>query len=173
MKRVLRGAIVLFLSVVATTAHGLTFTGGGPGDGPDETLSASATFVVSNFYLVITLSNTAASDPDNSADILTGIFFTLNGDPSLVRDSALLGPDTTMKNLPGENVAGMNVGEKWTYRNDLTGLPLGANEGISSTGLGKFNRHFLFPGPNLPGPTSLGNIQYGITTDFDTTGNDK
>jgi hypothetical protein len=47
------------------------------------------------------------------------------------------------------------------------------NEGISSSGLGLFGPEDLFPGHNLQGPLSPAGIEYGITTLYDTTRNDK
>jgi len=167
MKTVVRGLAGVALFIVGNSAHGLTYTA------TNKTLSASATFTVTKLKLVISLSNTATSDPGNSAEILAGIFFTLAGDPVLTPASALLGPDTAIKGRPGVSGPGMNVGGEWAYRNDLTGLPHGANEGISSTSLKKFSQHFRFPGPNLQGPTAPSGVQYGITSDFDNIGNDK
>jgi hypothetical protein len=167
MKTVVRGLVALALFIVGNAAHGLTYTA------TNKTLSASATFAISDLKLVITLSNTATNDPDKSAEILTGIFFTLAGDPSLTPASAFLGTDTAIKVRPGVSGPGMNVGGEWAYRNDVTGLPHGANEGISSTTLNKFNQHFRFPGPNLQGPAAPSGVQYGVTTDFDNLGNDK
>src|ERR1035437_3344960 len=167
MKTVMRGLVALALFIVGNTAHGLSYTA------TNKTLSASATFAISDLKLVITLSNSATNDPDDPADILTGIFFTVAGDPALTAASALLGPDTAIKVRPGVSGPGMNVVGEWAYRNDLTGLPHGANEGISSTSLKKFNQHFRFPGPNLQGPAAPSGVQYGVTTDFDNMGNDK
>ena len=167
MKTVVRGLVALALFIIGNTAHGLTYTA------TNKTLSASATFAVSDLKLVITLSNTASNDPSTSAEILTGIFFTLAGDPALTAASALLGPDAAIKVRPGVSGPGMNVGGEWAYRNDVTGLPHGANEGICSTSLKKFNQNLRFPGPNLQGPAALSGVQYGLTTDFDNLSNDK
>ena len=167
MKTVLQGLVALAILIVSSTAHGLTYTA------TNKTLSASATFTVSDLKLVITLSNTSSNDPSTSAQILTGIYFTLAGDPALTPTSALLGPDTVIKGRPGISGPGMNVGGEWAYRSGLSGLPHGANEGISSTSLKKFTQHFRFPGPNLQGPAAPSGVQYGVTTAFDTMGNDK
>jgi hypothetical protein len=170
MKTVVRGLVALTLVIVGNTARGLTFTGTGPSDETNRTLSASATFTVTNLQLVITLSNTATFDPDDSADILTGIFFTLAGDPPLARTSAVLGSDTAIKNRPGVSGPGMNVGDEWIYGNGLTGLPHGANEGLTIASLKKISRRNRFSGPKLA-PSS--GVQFGVTTAFDTLGNDK
>jgi hypothetical protein len=133
-------------------------------------LNASVTFTVSDLQLVITLSNTATYDADDSADVLTGIFFTLAGDLSLTPTSALLGSDTAIKDRPGESGPGMNVGNQWAYRNDLTGMASGANEGIAIANLKEFGNRHRFSGPKLG---SSGGVKYGVTTDFDSLGNDK
>src|SRR5438477_6255575 len=104
MKTVARGLVALALILIGSTAQGVTYTA------TNRTLSASASFTVSNLKLVITLSNTATNDPDNSDQILTGIFFTLAGDPVLTPSSALLGSDTAIKGRPGASGPGMSVG---------------------------------------------------------------
>jgi hypothetical protein len=160
--------------MVGNMAHALTFTATSPGDATNKMLSASVTFTVTNLQLVITLSNTADFDPTDSADILTGVFFKLAGDPLLTAASAVLGADTAIKGRPGVSGPGMNVGGEWAYRNNLTGPTTNeANEGISSTTLKVFNQHFRFPGSNLQGPSAPGKVQFGVTTDFDNLGNDK
>ena len=170
MKIVVRGLVALALLMVGNAAHGLTFTATGPGDDTNKTLSASATFVVSDLKLVITLSNTSSNDPDDSAEILTGIFFTLAGDPPLARTSAVLGSDTAIKDRAGISGPGKNVGNEWNYDNDLTGLPQGANEGLTVAGLNKIHKRNRFSGPKLG---SSGGVQFGVTTAFDSLGNDK
>ena len=86
MKTVVRGLVALaVIFIVGNAAHGLTFTVSGHGDATNKTLSAPTTFAVTNLQLIITLSNTASFDPNDSADILTGIFFQMAGDPALTR----------------------------------------------------------------------------------------
>jgi hypothetical protein len=58
------------------------------------------------------------------------------------------------------------VGGEWAYKDGISG-PGGADEGISSTGLGLFGPSDLFPGTNLQGPESPDGLQYGITSDGD------
>lgn len=170
MKTVVRGLVALVLLMVGNMAHALTFTTSGPGDNTNKTLNASVTFTVKNLQLVITLSNTATYDADDRADVLTGIFFKLGGDLSLTQDSAVLGSNTAIKDRPGISGPGMNVGEEWAYRNDLTGMTNGANEGIALTNLKNFGQRHRFSGPKLG---SSGGVKYGVTTGFDGLGNDK
>jgi hypothetical protein len=104
MKTVVRGLVALaVVFVVGNAAYGLTFTAAGHGDDSNEALSASATFVVANLQLVVPLSNTGSFDPNDSADILTGPFFRLAGDPALTRTSARLGPGTAIEGSPKEH----------------------------------------------------------------------
>src|SRR5271154_6694362 len=171
MKIITQGLVALAMFVIGNSAHGLTFTATGHGDESNKTLSAKVTFVVTNLQLVITLSNTAAFDSDDRADILTGIFFTLGGDPTLTRTSALRGPDTAIKGRPGVSGPGMEVGDEWAYRNDLTSATNEPNEGITLASLKNFgNKRYRFSGPKLASPSG---VQFGVTTDFDNLGNDK
>lgn len=65
------------------------------------------------------------------------------------------------------------VGGEWAYKAGLSGLPRGATQGISSSGLDIFGPGDLFPGNNLQGPNSPNGLQYGITSagDISTLGN--
>jgi hypothetical protein len=147
----------------------------------DGTRSASAIFEQSGSNLIVTLTNTSDQDVLKPADVLTGVFFTLAGDPTLTPVSALLGNGSTVLFptpclVAGDpsRCSGPNVGGEWAYKNNLAGSPLGADEGISSAGLGLFGPNDLFPpGVNLQGTLSPGGLQYGITSakDDPATGN--
>jgi PEP-CTERM motif-containing protein len=172
-KNVIIACAVLAASVVVPEIHASTFTGEAPGNNPGQILQASATFTVSNLELIVTLSNTATFDPNVAPDILTGIFFTIDGDPVLTPVSAEVGPGSFVigdRLLPGFTG---DIGNEWAYRGGLTKTPLGANEGISSTGLGWFGKKNLFPGKTIPKSGSLNGIQFGLTTAFDFPGNDQ
>jgi hypothetical protein len=141
----------------------ITFTG------TSGTHAASVTFSASGANLLVTLSNTSASDVLLPVEVLTGVFFTIAGDPALTRVSALLPSGASV--LFGSSGGG-NVGGEWAYVNHLSGAPGGANEGISSAGLGLFGAG-NFGGVNLQGPLSVNGLQYGITSagDNGATGN--
>ena len=170
MKTVVRGIIALVLSLMGNMAQGLTYTATGSGDSTNKELSAFATFAISNQKLVITLSNTATYDASDANDILTAIFFTLTGNPTLTGTSAVLGSDTAIKDRPGVSGPGMNVGSAWSYRDDMTDLPDDATDGISVTSLKNFGKKFRFSDTKL---ASSGGVAYGVTTTFDNLGNDK
>ena len=172
-KNVILGCVALAALIVDSDTYALTFTGAGPGNNPGQTLQASATFVVSNLELVVTLSNDATFDPNDAPDILTGVFFAIEGDPALTPVSAMVGPGSLMiDHRPLSGFTG-DVGSEWAYRNSLTGAPLGANEGVSSTDLKWFGKKNLFPGRNIPGAGSLNGVAFGLTTLFDSPGNDR
>jgi hypothetical protein len=169
-------AVALF--VVASTARAVTYTGTQTDTVKKEgtvAFKASATFVVSNLDLVVTLSNTGTYDPRSSADILTGVFFDLVGDAHLTPVSATVP-------MPGDSVIGHalpsgfdgNVGGEWAYANGLayTTSEGTDNEGISSTKLKWFKKKALFPGEKIPGVSPLSGVQFGVTTLEDTAGND-
>jgi hypothetical protein len=133
--------------------------------------SAAAIFEQFGPYLKVTLSNTSLADVLAPVDVLTAVFFSLAGNPSLTKLSATLAPGSLV--LFGSTDPGGGVGGEWAYQSALTGAPGGAKSGISSTGLGLFGPHDRFPGSNLQGPASPDGLQYGITSagDNPATGN--
>lgn len=150
----------------------------------DGSRSASATFDQVGQNLIVTLTNTSQWDVLKPADVLTAVFFTLAGNPTLTPISAVLGNGSTVlfptpcaadpPTLCEGEALGGGVGGEWAYKNNLVGAPLGADEGISSAGLGLFGAKDLFPpAVNLQGPLSPGGLQYGITSakDDPATGN--
>jgi hypothetical protein len=169
----MRVVAVLAIAAISTVVHGQTFTAQGPGDDPGEILAASATFSVSNLDLVVTLSNTGTYDPITANDILTGIFFTINGDPKLTPLSAQVAPGSSVfgRTMPA-GFAG-NVSSQWAYRNDLVGAPDGADEGISTASLRWFGPRNLFSSKKIRGFGSFSGISFGLTTLNDLPGNDR
>jgi hypothetical protein len=135
-------------------------------------LSASATFTVSGGNLVVTLVNTSPDDVLVPTDVLTGVFFDINGVGALTPSTAILGGGSIVYNDPEGQPAGGNVGGEWAYASGLVGAPLGATEGIMSSGLGLFGNG-NFNGPNLDGPTAVNGGGYGIVSAGDNvlTGN--
>ena len=60
-------------------------------------MAASANFVIlPGGFLQVTLTNTGTGDPDAPGNVSNGLFFNLAGDPSLSRDSAVLGAGSTV-----------------------------------------------------------------------------
>jgi hypothetical protein len=130
-------------------------------------LAASAAFEVVGGNLRVTLTNTSLYDVLVPADVLTGVFFDVNGiAPVLTPVSAILGLGSSA--IFGGTDPGGVVGGEWAYAASLVGAPKGATRGISSSGLGLFG-NANFPGSNLQGPTAVGGMQYGILSAGDNT----
>lgn len=173
-KRIVAGVVaVLGIVIIGATARGQTVTASGPGTDRGEILSATATFTVSNLELIITVSNTGTFAPVTANDILTGIFFTIDGDPNLTPQSAQVAPGSSVidQRLPLGFTG--NVGSQWAYRNDLVGAPNGTDEGISSTSLKWFSTKNLFSSEKVKGFGSFDGISFGMTTLDDLGGNNR
>ena len=156
---------IIAAGLIAFQVHAtpITFTG------TSGSRAASATFSTSGTNLIVTLTNASTFDVLVPVDVLTGVFFTIAGNPVLTPVSALLSAGSTVVFGPD---GGGNVGGEWAYANGLSGAPGSADEGISSGGLGLFGSG-NFGGANLQGPAAVGGLQYGITSagDNSATGN--
>lgn len=149
----------------ALPAHAVLFTASS-GD-----RSASAEFIAVGGNLIVTLTNTSAADTLNPTDVLTGIGFSLAGNPTLIRDAAVLtGGSTVIYDPQGQPIGGI-VGGEWAYASSINFH--GGLQGISSSGLGLFGPGDRFPGNDLEPPDSPDGVQYGIVTAGDNaaTGN--
>jgi hypothetical protein len=179
MKKLATVFVALTLFVAVASARAKTYTGSTTTtvvkkEG-SETFKASATFVVSNLELVVTLSNTGTFDPRNPADILTGVFFDFAGDPHLIPVSATVAPGSSVIGHPLPLGFDGDVGGEWAYTNNLTYTTSEGtdNEGISSTKLKWFKKKDLFPGGKIPRTAPLSGAQFGITTMDDLSSNDE
>ncbi len=149
-------AAIALLGLGFSAAHSFaiefTFSGSGMDSASGNALSANAIFDITGNDLSITLQNTgvAATRP---GDVLTSLYFNLNGSPVLTPVSAALGREGSLLN-PGFNSG--SVGGNWEYMN-IPG-PHGATEGLSTTSIGSFGPRGNF------GPASgrLGGITFGL-----------
>jgi hypothetical protein len=149
--------------MAGTPAHAVSFgfTSGG--------LGASADFSIVGGNLQVVLTNTGTGNVLIPIDVLTGVFFDVNGVGNLTPVSALLSGGSTVFFGPSN---GGNVGGEWAYKSGLVGAPAGT-EGISSSGLGLFDPPDRFSTAaldNLQGPDEPDGLQYGITSAGDDTG---
>jgi hypothetical protein len=160
--------LLLAVGVMPSHATAVTLTGTGTAG-----RKASVTFdnveISGTHYLQVTLTNTGHYNASKPTDILTAVFFNIQGsNPTLTRFSATLAPGSTVKDI---NPDPTNLGGEWAYK---AGLSVGGEftRGISSSGMGLFGPGDRFPGPNLQGPNDPDGLQYGITTlnDPDDTG---
>src|SRR5262249_24791718 len=143
----------------------------GSGTAGRNTVTASAMFEISGDTLTITLENTSPAGRfhNTPADTLSGLFFTLDGNPALVPISATVADGSSIINSaackPGPCAGVTNVAGEWGYEH-------GSNEGVASaryikTGLrgnvGNFNSGAA--GTNLDKPKSLAGINFGLVTE--------
>jgi hypothetical protein len=149
------------LIVLAPPAEAaITFSVSAPGNDSGETNAASVTFDLSISgpitNLIVTLSNDATYIPNDLPDILSGVFFTIAGNPTLTRLAGNLASGSGVV-AAGTNVTivGTDIGGSWTYKSGLSGAPGGANQGISSAGFGLFGPTDVFPGNPLPGDSVI------------------
>ena len=169
---------VLLSAFAAAPVQAITITGSGAGYN-GAMLAAQAEFTISGDFLTITLTNIATADEDiNGLDTptntLTGLFFDVNGTPTLTTVSAtvaagssIIGTCSVMSCVGVTDVSG-----EWGFSQSqdfsLTGGP-SAGYGIASPGylttglagnIGNFNNGGA--GTNLDDPVSLDGINFGI-----------
>jgi len=142
------------------------------GTNPDggTALAASVDFSFSGSTLTVVLTNTSSADVLRPSDVLTGVFFSIAGDPvGIDPSSAVLSAGSIVVN--GISGPGGDVSGEWAYGTGLTGAPGGATQGISSTGLGLFGAGGtpFDPGTNLDGPVAVNGMSYGILSAGDDT----
>jgi len=169
--------VALVLATAPAQGQSVTFSGSAPGNDPGETNKATALFKISTSGtttdLVITLTNTAQYKPNDPADILTAVAFSLPGDPSLTAVSALLGNGSRVVEKNGNAFAvvsdpGDAVGQSWCYTARLSDGPKSDNEGVGSSGFWGFGSNNRFPGKSVPGDSPTpGGVGGGITTSVD------
>lgn len=135
---------------------------------PSGELGASVDFSTSGTDLLVTLTNTDTGDPSVPTDILTGLVFSITGNPLLTGTSATLHTDSIV--IRDDAPTGGVVGGEWAYNNNLLGTSFFGQSAIYSAGY--FSGNALFPGDDLEPPVSVDGIQYGITTMFDNAAND-
>ena len=135
--------------------------------GAKGSLTAEVSFVQLGTNLVVTLSNISHADVLAPNAVLTSLFFTLPGNPTLTPFSATLETNSAVRFAPPGG-SGPNVGGEWEYRGNLTDIPGGGRSGISAASLGVFNLP-NFNGPDLELPVGVGGIDYGLTSQGDNT----
>jgi hypothetical protein len=128
------------------------------------TLSASANFSINGSgQLVVVLTNTGVNDVLAPGNVLTAMFFDLNGVGTLTPLSAALsgGSVAFYASLPAGG-----VGAGWQYEDGRSGLPNGQTEGISASGFGVFGPNGNFGSPAV----TLNGIDFGLLSAGDNTG---
>jgi hypothetical protein len=159
----------LLMAVGQVPVMGSVIFSGTNGNG----LEASALFTVANDRLQVVLTNTSSVDVLDPAALLSGVFFKVPSGVGLAPISATLASGSTVWFGPD---GGGNVGGEWAYATVTNiGGYTGANQGISSAGLGVFGAG-NFNGSSLFLPdSSVDGADYNITSAGDNplTGNAK
>jgi hypothetical protein len=133
------------------------------GTGAYSHLKASARFdALTGGQLQVVLSNISTRDVLVPVDVLTAVFFNIDGSPILTPVSAFVTNGSTVV-FPPSRSGGPNVGGEWAYASGLDFY--GAKNGVSSSGFGLFSKG-NFNGPELQGPPNraLNGLEYGITS---------
>ena len=119
-------------------------------------------------HLVLKLTNTSTADVQNASQVLTGLFFDINGDPALAALTATTCSNCIVNHTDPDPT---NVAGEWAFLHK-TDLAFGANYGVSAVGLDLFGEKNLI-GPKLLDPGTPGPIDFGITSKGDNpaTGN--
>ncbi len=125
------------------------------------TRAASADFSIVGGDLQVVLTNTSSFDVLVPTDVLTALYFDLNGVGGLTPLSATTGGSAFYGAIVN------NVGEGWQYGSGKGSLTGGGTEGISATGLGVFGSDPWF---FLPANPPLNGIDYGLLSAGDNTG---
>ena len=149
-------AVMLAMAGAANASITVNDTSGGH--------NSTAVFTISGTNLQISLTNndTACQVP---TDVLTALFFSITGDPSLTLSSAIAEQLITMTNNPATvhtGASNANITAFWDYENNLNLAQFpGANMGTGGAGLG------VFGGPTIDG------LDYTIVGDVVTGANGK
>jgi hypothetical protein len=172
MKRIVLAALLFAASMAPVTASASSITFGFT----NGTKSATALFQNVGTNLVVTLTNTGASDAMVPTDLLAGVFFNIAGSPNLTAGSANMCVTCAVVGTvpsPATDPGAFGVGGEWAYNEGV--FPNSTAYGIGAAGFGLFSATDRFPGNNLSGNAngSLQGVDYAITTagDDPATGN--
>jgi hypothetical protein len=150
--------VILASPAVADT---VSFAGSGPGVGVNA-LAAQADFECTANQLIITLINTSPFPTEIPSELLSGVFFDIDGDPTLTPVSVFLAGGSVVLN--GVSDPGGEVSGEWAYRGDIAGGYNGANYGLGVNAVDAFGVGDLFTGTNLDGPASPNGMNYGLVS---------
>lgn len=177
-------AIILSLTGIASAGF-MSATFSGTGTGSAAGLGGTVTFTQNgDGFLYIKLQNTGTADVLVPSQVMTAFFFDIVGQSSLNTAGDYSFNGAYAKISAGSasykngntlvDAAGTNVGGEWAYQSGMaSGVPLGATQGLSSSGLGGLFSAANLNGANLCDPFALDGLQYGILSSNDNlaTGN--
>lgn len=160
---VCRSLSVVAVLVVTLSAAGRCQAASRTYEGLSGDLKAEVAFEQIGSDLKVTLSNTSSKSVEKPEQVLTGVFFNILNNPSLLQATpghTATAADGVVNGPAGTNI---NVGGEWAYKKSNPSLLSDYHQGISSSGLGIFGKFDRFSsGNNLAGPDSPGGMEYGI-----------
>jgi hypothetical protein len=156
-------AALASVALLCPSVQAATFTGTGNSVNGVVT-GAQADFSISGNQLTVVLSNIGTGSINASADVLSGLFFDVNGStPTFTPVSALVTSGSSVVQF-GSNPS--NVGGEWRYQSfSSVGSGTGqapARYGISSSGYDDLFGVANFNGPDLQPPPAVDGIQFGL-----------
>lgn len=171
--RALAGGFLAMGWAAAASAGPIYGKGSATFAGANGSASAQATFSIVGGNLQLVLENTAGLERYTPGDVLSGVFFNISGNPSLVPLSATASGGIVNGGgcSPACSSGAINIGGEWGYRwsanGKLSGDPL-PNYGISASGYSSASPGFgvgevtLFGNQQLDRQISLGGLNFGI-----------
>ncbi len=135
--------------------------------------AASASFTASGSLLTVTLTNVSKADTLVPSDVLTGLFFSIAGNPNLTAVAATVPSGSYVFTTNGKTATTLgttDVGNQWAYRSGISGAPGGGTYGLGAAGFNIFGPHNLIESGSAPSP---GGVDYGVVSagDSNVTGN--
>ena len=135
--------------------------------GSSGNLKAAAKFDFSGNVLTIILKNVATVAPNDSGNVLTGLFWDLTGNPTLTPVSAIVPSGSSVIQesscSTGNCVGATNVGGEFSYAAGGLASLTGDDRGISSSGYLNANTNDgNFGGADLDDPPALNGANFGL-----------
>jgi hypothetical protein len=129
----------MFALGTAGSAQAVVFSFSGPSNSSGDPLAATAEFQVSGTSLTIILTNTQTGPSTDGNDVLDGLFFNINGDPTLSNGMAALTAGSGFEKKDGAAASGNPLNDEWMFDTSISSL--NRMYGIGSTGFPDFNRN--------------------------------
>lgn len=167
-------ALALVLGALAGPSRAdVTLHGSGTVNG--TLLDATAIFSISGGTMTVTLENSASSDVLVPPDVLTGLFFNVNGSPALsTPSSALIAPGSSIVYGPDTPPANPDdIGGEWAYKQGISytvnSQTFTFGYGLSTAGLGVFGSGDVINGNDRNSSAAPDGLDYGLLSAGDNT----
>lgn len=146
LSAMLAACAISLVGPAASRADLISFSGtGSDGLSPANSLSATATFSMNGTQLVIDVQNTGAFTTLDPVDVLTAVYFDINGQPALTGPTAAVATGSVLFDVPGKTAVTApsslmvsSTSGGWDYATGATG---GVSQyyGLGTVGLDRFD----------------------------------